>query len=1145
MAEVWSGIHARERVPVAVKLVTEPEIRRPAFHASLRNEVRAMARLEHPGIVMVFDHGEVTREAEEHSEGRLRAGTPYLVMELANQGTALMLCGRLPWRNIKRVLVSLLKAMAHAHARGVIHRDIKPSNVLVFDGEVKLSDFGLAIDLEPEGGTTTRRGRVLGTPAYMAPEQFVADWREYGPPTDLYALGCLAYALVCGAPPYGRGHDLTLMYEMHLEAVVPCLDPRMPVPEGFEAWLNRLMEKKPSRRYQRAADALEALLSLGDPPHDMVPLAEGMGAHAPIPSSVVTVPSDVEPAVQRAVRGGLDSVPPPGPAPQVPKTWRRKSDSPRRSMDLLGAGLGLFGSRPVPLVAREMERDTLWNALRWVGTRGTARLVVLDGPAGCGKSRLAQWLCERSHEVGAATVLKGGHGPRVGPADGLAPMIARFLRSEELERPELTRFIARKLARIGIYDGAEAAALAELVEPDPEEVGTRRVRFAAATERYVLVARLLRTLATQRPVVMWLDDVQWSLDTLSFVHHLLFNEESFPLLVVATVRSDVLAERREEERRLSACIGYERAEALHVGPLPEEEWPALVERLLRLDTSLAARIAERTKGNPLFAVQLVGHWVDRGLLEAGPEGFHLAPGASVELPDELHGMWSDRVERLLAGRPEPEVIALELAAALGEAVNGEDWAQVCSVAGVETPAGLVEDLLARRLAYTDDRGPTVSWFFVHGMLRETLELHAQDRGRAEANNRACAEMLRGRRGQGIAERLANHLVAAGELAEALGPLRDAISERLETGDYGMADALLAERDAALVELRSTEGSEEWCEDWILRGRLAASLGRFEVGLEWATLALRTAEENGWSHLGAEALMLRARLNRLRGSADKAETDVKQARRLAQTGGQQRLHAEALKELGRLLMHKGELEKAGKCLREMLALCEEAGDRRGVAQALWSLAHQESYLRDYELASAHNQAALEDLRQLGDRWGTARCLVTAGELARLRQDPAEAERCYREARDIVVAIGAVDAVAICESNVARVLAEAGRYDEAREQLERSRPKFVEQGRRDPLAWLYIVLLVCDAGEQRWEDWDAHWSEADKLLAETRYLDLDIATVAQMAGALAEERGRPIRARQAYLLARHQWEALGRQDEAAAVCDALDALGVLPH
>ena len=105
--------------------------------------------------------------------------------------------------------------------------------------------------------------------------------------------------------------------------------------------------------------------------------------------------------------------------------------------------------------------------------------------------------------------------------------------------------------------------------------------------------------------------------------------------------------------------------------------------------------------------------------------------------------------------------------------------------------------------------------------------------------------------------------------------------------------------------------------------------------------------------------------------------------------------------------------------------------------------------------------------------------------------------------------------------------------------------MEQGRRDPLAWLYIVLLVCDAGEQRWEDWDAHWSEADKLLAETRYLDLDIATVAQMAGALAEERGRPIRARQAYLLARHQWEALGRQDEAAAVCDALDALGVLPH
>ncbi|RLB58364.1 MAG: hypothetical protein DRI90_16850, partial [Deltaproteobacteria bacterium] len=542
MAEVWSGVHVKERVPVAVKLVTEPEIRRPAFHASLRNEVRAMARLEHPGIVMVFDHGEVTQEAADQSEGQLTVGTPYFAMELANQGSALLWCGRMPWRKVKLVLVSLLRAMAHAHARNVIHRDIKPSNVLVFDGEVKLADFGLAIDLEPEGGTTRRRGRVLGTPAYMAPEQFVADWREYGPPTDLYALGCLAFALVCGGPPYGRGHDLTLMYEMHLEAVVPPLDPRMPVPQGFERWLAQLMEKKPSRRYQRAADALQALQALGDPPHDMVPLADGLTSGVAIPSSIVTVASDVTPALRGVDSSGLDSVPPPGPAPVVPKTWRRSKAPPRRSMGLLGAGLGLFGSRPVPLVAREEERDALWDGLREVNDSQETRMIMLEGPAGCGKSRLAQWLCERSHEVGAATVLKGGHGPQAGRVDGLAPMIARYLRSEELTRPELTRFIARKLARIGIYDGAETAALAELVEPDLEEIGTRRVRFGSASERYVLIARLLRTLAQQRPVILWLDDVQWGLDTLTFVHHILFEEEAFPLLMLLTARSDVLAE---------------------------------------------------------------------------------------------------------------------------------------------------------------------------------------------------------------------------------------------------------------------------------------------------------------------------------------------------------------------------------------------------------------------------------------------------------------------------------------------------------------------------------------------------------------------------------------------------------------------------
>lgn len=88
---------------------------------------------------------------------------------------------------------------------------------------------------------------------------------------------------------------------------------------------------------------------------------------------------------------------------------------------------------------------------------------------------------------------------------------------------------------------------------------------------------------------------------------------------------------------------------------------------------------------------------------------------------------------------------------------------------------------------------------------------------------------------------------------------------------------------------------------------------------------------------------------------------------------------------------------------------------------------------------------------------------------------------------------------------------------------------------------MVLLVCDAGEQRWEDWDDHWAEGDTLLSDTGYLDLDIATVAQMAAALAQKRGHQGRARQAYRLAHHQWQALGREDEAGKVAEVLAALG----
>jgi eukaryotic-like serine/threonine-protein kinase len=1141
MAEVWAGVHRRLGVAVAVKVVTTGHKRSESTYVHLRNEVRAMAQLDHPSIVMVFDYGEVSEEDEARSEGLLRAGSPWFAMELADEGTARPLCGRIPWSRTKRMLLSLLDALAHAHARGVLHRDVKPSNVLVFPGDVvKLSDFGLARQLEPNDED---HGRGGGTPAYMAPEQFVGAWREYDCATDLYAMGCLAYALVSGGPPYGSWNDVKLMARLHSRGVLPPLEPKIPVPDGFESWLRRMMHKNPGRRYQRAADAAVALRQLGD--SEDVPMAE---PSQPVPPTLVTL-SDLDTVMTLSEVGDDGSQPPEDVSldefvsihnePLIAGGWQE----PRRpSPPLVRAGLGLYGLRAIPLVARQDEREILWASLVDVFYERRPRVVLLEGPAGSGKSRLAQWLCERAHETGTGTVLKAVHSPRAGPGHGLTAMLTRYLRAQGLGRNELRAHLMAQLARHGVDDEAEVEALTELLAPASEAeraAGTRAVQLRSAAERHVLIGRFVETLAASRLVVLWLDDVQWGLGTLTFVQHLVATVTA-RVLVILTARSESLGEDSAERELLDAALKNWRASRLEIGPLHEDEWPALVEQLLRLRPELARDVARQTQGNPLFAVQLVGDWIDRDLLEPGPEGFALRPGTALALPAAIDELWWVRIEYFLASRVDDDAVALELAATLGQEIDGAEWRDACAVAGVSAEVALVEDLIARRLATTGPRGPTAGWAFVHGMLRESLERRSHDRDRATEHHRACAAMLRSRHGRGIAARLGRHLLAAGDVADSIEPLRDAARELYDTGDYVTAERLLGEREEAMKRIGLDESDARWGQGWLLGCRIHTTRAAYEPALELAERAEQAARENGWPRVLVEALLLRARVHRLCGETDLALEAVELAEQRARSLAERTLLAECRELHGRMLMHLGKLTDAVASLREAQALYDQAGQRAGAASVVLELGHAATYLGRYDEAAEHTRHALEELERLGDRWGVTRCLNSRGEILRLRGDLAGAERAYREAFALARAIGAADAISVCENNVARVQVERGRYREARETLERGVVRFEQSGRADALAWAQTVLLCCLAADGEWAVWERRLDNIRRLLAETGYLDLDIARSAQMAGDLALIAGQPARAREAYELALAQWQALGRSEDAVAVRTLIESL-----
>jgi eukaryotic-like serine/threonine-protein kinase len=249
MARVYS---ASDRVlgrQVAVKVLSPSDAQDPLFVERFRREARAAARLSHPNIVAVFDSG-------------VDADQPYLVMEyVPGQSLAQLLHrqGRLAPRRAVELAIQVGAALAAAHAQGLVHRDIKPANVLVGpDGQVKVTDFGI---VKASAATTlTGTGTVLGTAAYLSPEQ--AQGHPVDARSDLYSLGCVLYELLCGSPPFGSGVDRSpvAIATRHVRELPEPPSARNPqVDPALDQVVLTALAKDPAQRYQSAVELQDAL----------------------------------------------------------------------------------------------------------------------------------------------------------------------------------------------------------------------------------------------------------------------------------------------------------------------------------------------------------------------------------------------------------------------------------------------------------------------------------------------------------------------------------------------------------------------------------------------------------------------------------------------------------------------------------------------------------------------------------------------------------------------------------------------------------------------------------------------------------------------------------------------------------------------
>jgi serine/threonine-protein kinase len=235
---------------VAVKTVSmwgqEPE-EEEEFRLRFMNEAQAAGRLHHSGIVAVFDVGESLENKD-----------PYIVLEYVSGESLNRILARekkLPLEAALKLAEEIADALDYAHAQGVIHRDIKPANILITEeGRAKIADFGIAkLNL----AHFTLPGRVLGTPAYMAPEQLSGESSDGR--SDLFSLGVILYVMVTGHSPFQGTSATTVCFKVANREPIAASALDMTLPPQLDAVISRAMAKDPNERYQRGADFAEDL----------------------------------------------------------------------------------------------------------------------------------------------------------------------------------------------------------------------------------------------------------------------------------------------------------------------------------------------------------------------------------------------------------------------------------------------------------------------------------------------------------------------------------------------------------------------------------------------------------------------------------------------------------------------------------------------------------------------------------------------------------------------------------------------------------------------------------------------------------------------------------------------------------------------
>jgi eukaryotic-like serine/threonine-protein kinase len=427
------------------------------LHERFRNEARAVARLNYPAIVTIFDY-----------DDQDPAGA-YIAMEYV-QGCALdEYVKQRPELHLEDAISAMqqvLGGLAYAHGKDVVHRDVKPSNLLVTrDGLVKITDFGIA-RIGPR--TTTQTGLLVGTPQYMAPEQYMGGVVDHR--CDIHAAGAVLYELLTGSPPF-TGSSSEVMYKVCHEVPKPMSSVDGSIPKVFDAIVAKALEKLPANRYASALDFQQALRASWQVISPKPPSPTLSHSARLIATAIHRQPAAAQRAVAPAPPQASNSADP-RLAPKVPPTPVRSGGAPGSLVAWSREQLAEIERQLLPLVG-PMARILVRDAAATTASRQELYELLARHLQGPEERRQFLLFAERNNPAGQ------GVRPGIGPALPLtaegtqraSQLLARYI-------GPIAMIVTRKAAKTVTDEAQLYALLAEKIDAGPE-----RDRFIREVQR--------------------------------------------------------------------------------------------------------------------------------------------------------------------------------------------------------------------------------------------------------------------------------------------------------------------------------------------------------------------------------------------------------------------------------------------------------------------------------------------------------------------------------------------------------------------------------------------------------------------------------------------------------------------------------------